>query len=75
MSLFFKEESRHLSTLFPELLDNYISENNSVGLVDVFIDELDLAALGFESVDPQATGRPRYHPSTLLKSYVYGYPI
>ena len=73
MSRFIKGENRHQSTLFPELLDNYISEDNSVRLVDVFIDELDLEALGFESVNPQATGRPSYHPSTLLKLYVYGY--
>ncbi len=39
----------------------------------VFVDELDLGALGFGNVEPEATGRPAYHPATLLKAYVYGY--
>ncbi|AGZ37968.1 hypothetical protein PVLB_26157 (plasmid) [Pseudomonas sp. VLB120] len=42
-------------------------------MVDVFVDELDLGALGFEGVDPAATGRPAYHPAILLKIYIYGY--
>lgn len=42
-------------------------------VVDVFVDELDLGALGFEGVDPAATGRPAYHPAVLLKIYIYGY--
>lgn len=42
-------------------------------MVDVFVDELDLGALGFEGVDPAATGRPTYHPAILLKIYIYGY--
>jgi len=73
MSRFVEGENRHQSTLFPELLDNYISEDNSVRLVDFFVDELDLLGLGFNGVMPKATGRPSYHPSTLLKLYIYGY--
>ncbi len=72
MSRFIEGEHRHQSTLFPELLDNYISEDNAVRLVDVFVDELDLRLLGFVRATPKATGRPAYHPSTLLKLYIYG---
>jgi transposase len=43
------------------------------GCIEIFIDELDLAALGFSGVTPAATGRPAYHPSTLLKIYLSGY--
>jgi hypothetical protein len=66
-------DDRQQSTLFPELLDDYISEDNPVRAIDVFVDQLDLSVLGFEGVEPQATGRPSYHPATLLKLYVYGY--
>jgi Transposase domain (DUF772) len=44
-----------------------------VRVIDVFVEELDLAELGFSGVDPEATGRPSYHPSVLLKLYIYGY--
>ena len=73
MKRFVEGEDRSQSTLFPERLDDYIAEDNPVRVIDVFIDELDLGPLGFEGVDPHATGRPAYHPSTLLKLYVYGY--
>src|SRR5210317_1547115 len=73
MKRFVEGEDRSQSTLFPERLDDYIAEDNPVRVIDVFIDELDLSKLGFEGVDPHATGRPAYHPSTLLKLYVYGY--
>jgi transposase len=42
-------------------------------VIDVFVDELDLAELGFDGITPEATGRPSYHPSVLLKLYIYGY--
>jgi transposase len=54
-------------------LDDYVGEENPVRIVDAFIDELDLAVLGFAGVIPEATGRPSYHPVTLLKIYLYGY--
>jgi transposase len=54
-------------------MDDYLGEDNPVRAVDVFVDELDLARLGFSGVEPEATGRPAYHPATLLKIYVYGY--
>ncbi|MBE9554975.1 MAG: IS1182 family transposase, partial [Proteobacteria bacterium] len=64
---------RSQSTLFPERLEDYVDEDNPVRVVDVFVDELDLGGLGFGRVEPQATGRPGYHPSVLLKLYIYGY--
>lgn len=60
------------TTLFPELLDDYVTEENPARVIDVFIDELNLASLGFRTT-PEVTGRPGYHPATLLKLYVYGY--
>src|SRR5215467_7642419 len=64
---------RGQSTLFPECLDDWIDENNPVRVIDAFVDTLDLGALDFEGVAPAETGRPAYHPSVLLKLYVYGY--
>jgi transposase len=66
-------EWTHPHTLFPESLDDYIAEDNPVRVVDVFVDELDLKELGFEGAEPEATGRPAYHPATMLKIYIYGY--
>jgi len=73
MKRFIQGEDRTQSTLLPELLDDYITEANPVRVVDVYVDELDLGKLGFEGVDPTATGRPAYHPAVLLKIYIYGY--
>ena len=73
MKRFIECASRSQSTLFPERLDEYIGEDNPVRVVDVFVDELDLAGLGFDRVAPQATGRPGYHHAVLLKLYIYGY--
>jgi len=73
MKRFIEGESRTQVTLLPACLDDYILEENPVRVVDVFVDELDLEALGFEGVDPAATGRPAYHPAVLLKIYIYGY--
>lgn len=73
MKRFIQGEDRSQSTLFPERLDEYIAEDHAVRVIDVFVDELDLGELGFERVVPEVTGRPGYHPATLLKLYVYGY--
>ena len=73
MKRFVEGVDRGQSTLFPECLDDWIGEENPVRVIDVFVDELDLAALGFSGVDPEATGRPSYHPAVLLKLYIYGY--
>jgi transposase len=73
MSRFVEGEPRTQSLLFPERLDDWIAEDNPVRVIDVFVDELDLKELGFEGAVPAETGRPAYHPSTLLKIYIYGY--
>ena len=73
MTRFVRSEDRRQGVLLPEYLDNYVAEDNPVRVIDVFVDELDLGALGFEGVIPEATGRPAYHPGALLKIYVYGY--
>ena len=73
MRRFVEGADRGQSTLFPECLEDWIGEDNPVRVIDVFVDELDLAELGFDGVDPEVTGRPSYHPSVLLKLYIYGY--
>ena len=64
---------RRQTTLLPECLDDWVDESNPVRAVDVFVEALDLRGLGFEGVVPAATGRPAYHPSSMLKLYIYGY--
>ena len=73
MRRFVEGTDRGQSTLFPECLGDWIGEDNPVRVIDVFVDELDLAELGFDGVEPEVTGRPSYHPSVLLKLYIYGY--
>ena len=73
MKRFVEGQDRSQLILLPDCLDDYVGEDNPVRIVDAFIDELDLAVLGFAGVIPEATGRPSYHPVTLLKIYLYGY--
>jgi transposase len=73
MKRFVEGEDRRQATLLPDCLDDYVTEDNPVRIVEAFIDELDLAALGFAGIVPEVTGRPAYHPATLLKIYIYGY--
>src|SRR3977135_508040 len=73
MTRFVVGHDRSQSTLFPERLDDYLGEDNPVRVIEVFVDELDLAGLGFSGVDPEATGRPSDHPSVLLKLYISGH--
>src|ERR1700726_3843058 len=73
MKRFVEGEDRRQGVLLPEYLDEFVSEENPVRVIDVFVEELDLGALGFAGVVPEATGRPGYHPAALLKIYVYGY--
>ncbi len=73
MKRFIEGVDRTQSTLFPDRLEDWIGEDNAVRVVDVFVDELDLGGLGFGRIAPRATGRPSYHPSVLLKLYIYGY--
>ena len=72
MSRFIKGESRSQITLFPEAVDEYIEEDNPVRVIDVFVDDLDLCALGLKT-EPADTGRPAYHPGVMLKLFIYGY--
>ncbi|MCJ2143893.1 IS1182 family transposase [Methylobacterium sp. E-066] len=73
MKRFIAGEDRQQITLLPDCLDDYITADNPVRLVEVFVDELDLTKLGFAGAVPEATGRPAYHPAILLKIYLYGY--
>ena len=73
MTGFVAGADRGQAALLPECLDDWVDESNPVRAVDVFVDALDLRDLGFEGVDPATTGRPAYHPSVLLKLYIYGY--
>ena len=72
MSGFIEGEDRHQATLFPERLDDYVGEDSSVRVIDVFIDELDISGQSFKT-EANDLGRPAYHPATMLKIYVYGY--
>lgn len=64
---------RSQSSLFPELLEDWISEDNPDRIVDIFVDALDLTNKGFSRMAPANTCRPGYHPSVLLKLFIYGY--
>src|ERR687890_577998 len=72
MRRFVEGVDRSQTTLFPESLEDWIGENNPVRVIEAFVDALDLRALGFDGVVPEATGRPSYHPAVLLTLYIYG---
>ena len=73
MTRFVQGEDREQNAFAPWRWDDCISEDNPVRVVDVFVAALDLDELGFQGMQPRATGRPPYHPSILLKIYLYGY--
>src|SRR6516165_8949214 len=73
MSGFMSGADRSQGTMFPVQLEDYVAEDNPVRVIDFFVDQLDLRELGFSAVDPKETGRPAYHPTVMLKIYVYGY--
>ena len=73
MKRFIEGEDRNQTTLLPSRLDDYIAEDNPVRVVEAYVDELNLDRLGFQGAIPLTTGRPSYHPSVLLKIYIYGY--
>src|ERR1700676_5809368 len=73
MKRFVEGAARGQSTLLPECLDDGIGEDNPVRVIDAFVQALNLAELGFDGIEPELTGRPSYHPSVLLKLYIYGY--
>jgi transposase len=64
-------QSRTQTSLFPEVLDHFVTEGNSVRVVDVFVDGLDHETLGFERVIAKSKGRPGYHPAIPLKLYIW----
>ena len=73
MTGFIEGVPRGQTLLFPDRLDDWIGEDDLVRVVDLFVDELDLLALGFDRALAAKTGRPGYHPATLLKLFIYGY--
>src|SRR5919199_1476958 len=73
MGRFVEGADRSQLTLLPECLEDWVSENNAVHVIDAFVEALDLHGMGFERVIAKETGRPSYHPSVLLKLYIYGY--
>ena len=70
---YIKGRDRHQIIMLPELLDDYISENNPVKYIDAFVENLDLAKEGFTRATPLKGGRPGYDPRCLLKLYIYGH--
>ncbi|CAN0627461.1 transposase [Burkholderia multivorans] len=73
MGRFVEGADRNQAVLLPECLDDFIAEDNPVRIIDAFVEELERASLGFEGATPANTGRPSYHPTVLLKIYIYGY--
>src|SRR5215471_2095280 len=73
MKRFVEGTERTQSTLLPECLDDWIDGDNPVRVIDAFVDAMNLGEIGFAGVEPELTGRPSYHPSVLLKLYIYGY--
>ena len=73
MKRFIEGADRTQAMLLPQCVEDYVGPDNPVRVVEAFVEQLDLRAMGFEGSDPQATGRPAYHPSVLLKIYIYGY--
>jgi transposase len=73
MKRFVEGDDRKQVALLPECVDDYIGQDNPVRVIDAFVDELELAELGFNGTTPALTGRPAYHPGVLLKIYIYGY--
>jgi len=70
---FISGEDRNQITLMPDSIDDYVDDNNSVRVIEAYINSLNIADLGFINPQPHDTGRPMYDPKDLLKLYVYGY--
>ena len=73
MRRFVEGADRSQMTLLPECLDDWVDEDNPVHVIETFVEALDLLGMGFDGVEAKSTGRPSYHPSVLLKLYIYGY--
>ena len=74
MKRFIEGQARDQVTLLPACLEDWADENNPARAIDAFVDGLELGKLGFARVDPKSTGRPAYHPSTLLKLFYLRLP-
>lgn len=70
---YIKGEERNQSVLFPESIDEYITQDNTVRVIEAYVEQLNLKDLGFKKVTCASTGRPPYNPKDLLKLYIYGY--
>jgi transposase len=70
---YIRGESREQIYLLPEAIDDYVRADNPVRFLDAFVEQLDLAQLGFTHATPAETGRPPYDPGDLLRLYLYGY--
>jgi transposase len=70
MKRFVECADRTQVNLLPDCIDDYVGTDNPVQVIEAFVEQLDLREMGFESVDPEATGRPAYHPSVMLKIYI-----
>ncbi|MFY2822515.1 transposase, partial [Ruegeria sp. MALMAid1280] len=73
MSGYIEGADRSQATLFPDWLEDWIDEDSPVRVIDLFVDEINLGEIGFHRTAPARTGRPGYHPSVLLKLFIYGY--
>ena len=72
MSKFINGTNRNQLPLFASSIDDAISQENEIRLIDLFVDSLNLADFGF-AFDFVENGRPAYHPADLLKLFIYGY--
>jgi transposase len=72
MSGYIEGISRDQVTLFPDRLGDWIDQDHPVRVIDAFVDAMNLAGAGFGRMVPAQTGRPSYHPSVLLKLFIYG---
>src|SRR3954463_16718884 len=73
MGRFVEGRDRRQVAFLHAYLEDHVDADTPVRVIVAFVDELDLLALGFASVQPASTGRPAYHPAMMLKLYVYGY--
>jgi transposase len=73
MKRFIEGADRTQVSLLPGCVEDYVEAENPVRVIEAFVEQLDLRAMGFDGIDPEATGRPAYHPAVLLKIYLYGY--
>jgi transposase len=73
MMAYIKGTPREQQQMLPSYVEDYVSEDNPVRVIDAFVESLDLKQLGFRHTDPTAVGHPSYDPKDKLKLYLYGY--